>query len=254
MNTKSWAKSTVPFILIFILWYMLSQMGIWSTFVLPPPSKVWEAFLEMLHSGELAESILVSFRRIFLGFGIAAILAFIFSLITYAFPKAEPYYGSLLNFFRNIPPLTLIPLLILWFGIGETSKLLIIILASFFPLLLNLDSGFRGCDEKLLEVGKILGFTKKEQIKKIVLPFALPYIVVGMRIALGYSLRAIIGAEMIAASSGLGYLILDAQTMSRSDKVLVGILTIGILGILLDKVFGALIKHFFPYRTEVNGI
>ena len=246
-------KSSVLFLLILLVWYVLSQLQLWSSFVLPGPGKVLTAFQEMCQNGELLESIYVSFRRIFLGFCLAAMLAFGFAITSLLIPGAKPYYAGVLNFLRNVPPLTLIPLLILWFGIGELPKIIVIILASFFPLLLNLDSGFAGCDQKLLEVGKVLGFSQREILTKIIFPYSLPYIVVGMRIALGYSLRAIIGAEMIAASSGLGYLILDAQTLSRSDKVLVGIIVIGLLGIGLDWLFALFIRHHFPYRTEVTS-
>jgi len=250
---SSHLKSSALFVGILVLWYILAQLQLWSSFVLPSPGKVWDAFWVMCQNGELGESIYVSFRRIFLGFSVASLLAFCLAITSLVFPGARPYYAGIINFLRNVPPLTLIPLLILWFGIGELPKIIVIVLASFFPLLLNLDSGFAGCDPKLLEVGKILGFSRQENLKKIILPYALPYIVVGMRIALGYSLRAIIGAEMIAASSGLGYLILDAETMSRSDKVLVGIIVIGLLGICLDRIFAFFIKHYFPYRTEVSS-
>lgn len=137
---------------------------------------------------------------------------------------------GLLVFIQHIPPLSLIPLLVLWFGIGETPKFLIIILATFFPIYLNMEDGLLRADPKLLEVGKTLGFSQRETLWKIRLPLALPTIVTGMRIGMGYSLRSIIGAEMIAADRGLGYFILDAQTMSRSDKVIVGILAIGLIG------------------------
>jgi sulfonate transport system permease protein len=138
--------------------------------------------------------------------------------------------------------MSLIPLLILWFGIGETSKIVVIVLVSFFPIFLNTKSGFGSCDKKLLEVGDSLGFSMTQKFFKIMLPCAVPSILVGMRIGLGYSWRAIVGAEMIAAASGLGHLILDAEQMSRSDKVLVGIIVIGILGYCCDRVFYLLIK------------
>ena len=136
----------------------------------------------------------------------------------------------------------LIPLLILWFGIGEVPKIIVIVLTSFFPIFINTEAGLRGCDPKLLEVGETLHMRKKEIFLKIRLPSALPDILVGMQIGLGYSWRAIVGAEMIAASKGLGYMILDAQALSRTDKVLVGILLIGIIGCVTDKLFGLCVK------------
>lgn len=245
-------KSLVPFALLIMLWQLASSLQLWSSFVLPAPQQVLATFWLMLERGELTEALLVSFRRIAIGFSLAFLLAFALGLFTALFPKALPFYGSLLDIFRHISPLSLVPLLILWFGIGETPKLIVIIMASFFPMLLNINSGLASCDVKLIEVGRVLGFSKWQILRRIMLPNAVPGLLVGMRIGLGYSLRAIIGAEMIAAASGLGYLILDAQTMSRTDKALVGIIVIGLLGLLIDYVFKLLIAHFLPYYEEVD--
>lgn len=227
---------------VFLLWQAASVSGLWSAYVLPKPEKVLDSFVRMWESGVLIRHILISFERVLTGFVIAFILAFFFGILAAARPGAGAYYNTIIEFMRNVPPLSLIALLILWFGIGETSKVIIIVLASFFPMFLNIKKGFTSCDKKLLEVGTAYGFSGTRRFFRIVLPYALPDILVGMRIGLGYSWRAIIGAEMIAAGSGLGYLILDAQQMSRSDKVIVGILVIGIVGVLCDKLFSALIK------------
>lgn len=186
---------------------------------------------------------MVSFRRVAVGYVIAFVLAFALSVVVFIKERAEDYYSSLLEFMRNVPPISLIAPLILWFGIGETSKIIIIVLASFFPMFLNMKKGLCSCDTKLLEVGRTCHFSWGQRFWRIVLPYAAPDILVGMKIGLGYSWRAIIGAEMIAAGSGLGYLILDAQQMSRSDKVIVGIFVIGIVGILCDKAFSWMIKR-----------
>ena len=132
------------------------------------------------------------------------------------------------------------------------TKKVIIVLASFFPMYLIIVKGFTGCDKRLLEVGDAFGYTAFQKFTHIVLPFALADILVGMRIGMGYSWRAIIGAEMVAASTGLGHQILFAQQMSRTDKVIVGIFVIGIVGILTDKVFGIAIKKLWKGTGE-NG-
>ena len=165
-------------------------------------------------------------------------------------PKISVYYEWILEFFRNIPPLSLIAILVLWFCINETPKIIIIILASFFPMFLSIQKGLTSCDIKLIEVGKIFGFSKFEIFYKIILKSALKDIFVGMRIGFGYAMRAIIGAEMIAASSGLGYLILDAEELSRADRIFVGIFTIGICGVLIDRIFLLLIAKFSLLRGE----
>ena len=141
--------------------------------------------------------------------------------------------------FRSI---ALISLLILWFGIGETSKLIIIVLASVFPIYLNISKGFIECDRKLIEVGQSMGFSRMKIFFRISLPYAREDILVGLRTGLGYAWRALIGAEMFAAASGLGYMIVYAQQMSRSDKVLIGIFLIGFIGMLSDWLFSLFIK------------
>lgn len=161
----------------------------------------------------------MSLRRVFCGYVIAFALAFFFGVLAGVMPQKAVYYGHILEFLRQIPSISLIPLLILWSGIGETSKVIIIVLAAFFPMFLNIEQGVASCDKRLLEVGDMPGFSKWQKFFRIVLSAAVPDILVGMRIGMGYSWRAIIGAEMIAASQGLGYLILDAQQLSRWDKL-----------------------------------
>ena len=150
----------------------------------------------------------------------------------------------------------MIPLLILWCGIGETTKTVIIVLASFFPMYLNIVKGFTGCDKKLLEVGehvRLLPNGRNFSASCFLTRSA--DILVGMRIGLGYSWRAIIGAEMVAASTGLGHMILFAQQMSRTDKVIVGILVIGIVGYVTDRIFGAAHQYLLErIWTKMAGI
>lgn len=243
-------KKLLPFFLVFLLWYLAWALQLWSEYVLPGPGKVLATGLTMLGSGELWEAICVSFRRVLLGFSAAFVLAFVLGIVGVLLPGLRNYYVAFVDFVRHIPPLSLIPLLILWTGIGELPKILIILLATFGPMLLNIDAGLGGCDKKLLELGQVLGLAEGEIFWRIRVPHALPNIFVGLRVGLGYSLRAIIGAEMIAASSGLGYMILDAQTMSRTDKAIVGILAIGLMGLVIDFVLGKAMQGLFPYLQE----
>lgn len=248
-------KKLAPFIGIGILlgaWLLVSGLGIFSPYVLPTPEKVLDSFLKMLQSGELFADIFISFGRVLKGFLIAFVLAFALGMFRVFVPMAEKYYAYILELFRNVPPLSLIPLLILWCGIGELTKTIIIVLASFFPMYLNIVKGFTGCDKSLLEVGDVFGYTRFQKFTQIILPYATADILVGMRIGMGYSWRAIIGAEMVAASTGLGHMILFAQQMSRTDKVIVGIFVIGIVGLLTDKLFGMVIRKFMK-GTGDNG-
>ena len=234
------------------IWFLVSRLGIVSSYVLPGPEKVFDSLLKMMHSGELFVDIFVSFERVLIGFCIAFFLAFSLGMMQFILPAVEKYYAYILEFFRNVPPLSMIPLLILWCGIGEVTKTVIIVLASFFPMYLNVVKGFNSCEKELLEVGEVFGYSPLKKFAKIVLPYASADILVGMRIGMGYSWRAIIGAEMVAASTGLGYMILFAQQMSRTDKVIIGIFTIGLLGLLTDKLFGVIIRKWMKGLGE-NG-
>lgn len=252
---KKILSALAPFlgiVLLFALWFFVCRLGIFSTYVLPTPEKVFDSFLKMLKSGEIFEDVIISLARILKGFAIAFLLAFLLGMFRSLVPASEKYYNCVVQFFRNVPPLSLIPLLILWCGIGETTKTVIIVLASFFPMYLNIVKGFTGCDQKLLEVGDAFGYTKLEKFRYIILPYASADILVGMRIGMGYSWRAIIGAEMIAASSGIGHMILFAQEMSRTDKVIVGIFVVGFVGLVTDKLFGILLRKLFKGNGE-NG-
>lgn len=255
-KSKRAGRYAKPLILIAVLiglWAALSASGMWSAYVLPGPAKVWQAFVRLVQTGALAQDIWISFLRVIKGFSISFGLAFTLGALASLAPKWSEWYDPLLEFMRNVPPIALIALLILWFGIGETSKTIIIVLASFFPMFLNIRKGFEGCDRQLLEVGQSFEFSKQKRFWKIVLPNAVPDILVGMRVGLGFSWRAIIGAEMIAASTGLGHLILYAQQMSRSDRVIVGIVAIGLVGFLCDAVFRLLIRKVLGGGDQYAG-
>ena len=195
-SVRSKLQGLLPFVVVFLLWKEATDQCLWSSYILPSPQRVWETTIHMVHNGELARHIAISLRRILWGFGWAFVASCILSSLNLLFPRLRHCYSGLLEVFRHVPPLSLIPLLILWFGIGELPKTIIIVLASFFPMYLNMVDGFRRCDRKLLEVGRMLGFTPWQTLWKIRLPAALPGILTGLRVGMGYSLRAIIGAEM----------------------------------------------------------
>ena len=238
-----WVKQAAVLCAIFAAWQLAATAGVWSELILPAPRTVWLTFVAMLRSGELLEHVWVSTTRVIIGFAISFVLAFFLGMLAGLKPRVTHYYDHVLEFLRHVPPLALIPLLILWFGIGETSRIVIIVLTMFFPVYFNVRKGFLSCDPKLLEVGETLGMNSAQRFVRIVVPQALPNILVGMRVGLGFAWRAIIGAEMVAAAAGLGYFIWHARQMSRSAAVVVGILTIGVIGMLFDALFRVIIKR-----------
>ncbi|MDD2554596.1 MAG: ABC transporter permease [Desulfotomaculaceae bacterium] len=235
-------------VLILIIWCIGSNYKLWNSYILPSPDQTFQTGQKLIEKGILFKHVSVSLYRIFTGFFIAFLVAFPLGIVIGMRTKLLDYFEPILEFLRHIPPLAIIPMLILWFGIGETPKLIIIVLASFFPIFLNVLNGVLYCDGKLLEVGKSFGFSPGEQFLRIILPATLPYIITGMRLGLGYSWRALIGAELIAATAGIGYMILDAEQLSRPDIIIVGVLTIGILGSAIDLIFFKIANCLIPWK------
>lgn len=249
---KRWLPAIIGIGALLLVWHAVCAAGLLNAYVLPPPEKVWKTFMKMATNGELLADVGVSLGRVLKGFSIAFALAFMLTALRILAPGSEPFYEYIVQFFRNVPPIAMIPLLILWCGIGETTKTVIIVLASFFPMYLSIVKGFTGCDPGLVEVAQSFAYGRGQTFLKVILPSAMSDILVGMRTSLGYSWRAIIGAEMVAASTGLGHMILFAQQMSRTDKVIVGICAIGLVGMLTDVLMGLVIKRFVGGEAQ-NG-
>lgn len=253
MGTVCKLKKHLIVIILLVIWIIGSLLNYWNHYLLPTPKEVIVSAIELIKSGALFKHIAISTLRVFEGFFLTIALAIPLGILFGVNKNIYSYFKGLLGFLRHTPPLALVPLLILWFGIGEKSKIIIIILASFFPVLLNTISGVESCNKKLIEVGQTFNLSRANIFKKIIIPSALPSILVGMRLGIGYSWRAIIGAEMIAASSGLGYLILDGEQLSRSSVVIVGILCIGTIGYLSDCLFSILTNKFnYMQEQEVD--
>ncbi|MDF2797479.1 MAG: putative aliphatic sulfonates transport permease protein SsuC [Devosia sp.] len=241
------------FIVILLAWSAVSVTGTVNAFLLPPPWRVWSAFVSLIDSGKLFDHILISMSRVGIGYLFAVLLAFSLTLVMVTLRPLAVVLEGPLEFLRQIPPLALVPLTMLWLGIGETQKVGIIMLACFFPIFLGVRGGFSQVDPKLIEVGRAARFSRLELLWRIVLPAALPSAVIGLRVGLGYGWRALVGAELIASSAGLGYMILDAQDLARTDIVLVGVLTIGVIGILVDTGLKLLLRSIAPWmRNEVE--
>ncbi len=239
---KSAASSVLPYIyaaiFIVIVWQMVVVFTQAHVALLPPPLLTAKTFVELIASGELFVHTGASLGRVVAAWLISAAVAIPLGLAMGRWRRFEHLVDPVIELFRPISPLAWIPLAILWFGIGETGKIFIIFVATFFPILLNTVSGVKGVDPVLIRAGQVLGCDGDQALfQKIILPAAMPTIVVGLRISFGTGWAAIIAAELVAAQVGLGYLIADGMEILRSDLVLVGMVTIGILGVLIDAVF-----------------
>ncbi len=221
-------------ILILISWEIASTSGWLSTRVLPEPLAVAKAFWALAVTGELWTHVAVSTRRAAIGFAVGGGLGLLLGLATGTFRLAETLLDSTLQMVRNIPALALIPLVILWFGIDETAKLFLVALGVFFPVYLNTFHGIRSVDKGLIEMAKSYGLSGWQLYRHVILPGALPSILVGVRFSLGLMWVLLIVAETISAQAGIGYLTMNAREFLQTDVVLVGILLYAALGKLAD--------------------
>ena len=213
--------------------------------ILPPPALAAQTFIELVLSGELFVHIRASLSRVIAAWVLSALVAVPLGLAMGRWRRFEKIVDPVVELFRPISPLAWIPLAILWFGISESGKIFIIFVATFFPILLNTVSGVKGVDKVLIRAGQVLGCENDWSLfRKVILPASMPTIIVGFRIAFGTGWAAIIAAELVAAQSGLGYLIADGMEILRSDLVMVGMAVIGVLGVLIDSVFRILSNHY----------
>lgn len=234
---------------LLLAWITASASGSISPVLLPSPAAVSRSFWHLLTTGALLTHIAASAWRTLSGFALALVSAVALAIFTYRHAAQERRVFLLTEALRVTPPLSLVPLLILWLGIDEAPKIAIVFLSSFFPIYLNAVTALRSTDPKLLEVARLLHFTPREMFLKLRLPSALPGLLTGVRLGFGYSWRALVGAELVAASSGLGFLISESAEFAKTDGVFVGILTIALLGVAADTLLHLLIERAAPAHT-----
>ncbi|HWK97000.1 MAG TPA: aliphatic sulfonate ABC transporter permease SsuC [Pseudolabrys sp.] len=221
---------------IIAIWQLLSSVGFIPERVLPSPAAVVLAGWKLLLSGELLTNMWVSFRRAIIGLVIGGGIGFSLGLANGLSRRSERVLDSTLQMVRNIPHLAMIPLVILWFGIDETAKIFLVAVGVFFPIYINTQHGIRNVDAQLVEMGHTYGMTPAELFWRVYLPGALPSIFVGLRYALGIMWLTLIVAETIAASSGIGYMAMQAREFLLVDIVVLSIVIYALLGKLADSL------------------
>jgi len=231
------AVRTGPWLLplaIVAMWELSSRVGWLSSRVLPEPWSVLTACVRLAASGEMWQHVWVSTQRALAGFAVGGGLGLALGLLTGSMKAAETLLDTTLQMVRNIPPLALIPLVILWFGIEEEAKLFLVALGVFFPVYVNTFHGIRSVDAGLIEMARSYGLRGWALQRHVILPGALPHILVGVRFSLGFMWVILIVAETISAQAGIGYMTMNAREFLQTDVVLVGILLYALLGKLAD--------------------
>ncbi|WP_198665421.1 ABC transporter permease [Paraburkholderia kururiensis] len=240
-------RGIVPVLLI-ALWQLASSLGVTSEFVLPAPASVLAAYRELWQSGDLQDALKVSLARAALGLLIGGGGGLLLGVAAGLSRSAERGFDSVLQMLRTIPFIALVPIFVVWFGIGEFSKVALIVGAAISPMYLSTYHAIRGIDPKLLELGRTFRLTRAHQVRLIILPMSLPGILVGVRYSAAISLLALVAAEQINASAGIGFILNNANQFQRTDIIIAGILVYAVLGIAVDALLRLIERKALAWR------
>jgi NitT/TauT family transport system permease protein len=240
----------VTFLVFLAIWSLLSYGGIVNPLFLPTPTAVLSTAIELLVHGELLSDIGISFTRVLVGFLIAAAIGIPLGILMGSLKIIEGAFEPIIGFIRYMPASAFIPLLILWIGLGEAEKMSVIFLGTFFQLTLMIMDVTKNVQNELVEVSYTLGANRLQVFTKVILPASLPGIVDTLRITFGWAWTYLVVAEIVGASKGLGYMIMQASRFLQPDKIIVGIITIGLLGLLTDMIFKAIYRASFSWMRK----
>jgi ABC-type nitrate/sulfonate/bicarbonate transport system permease component len=245
-------KRWISPLLLVVIWELVSRFHLVDPFFLPAPTTILVAAYKMIASGELIKHIKISLFRALSGYFIAVLVGIGLGIMVGWSKVSENIFDPLIELIRPIPTLALVPLIILWIGIGDLSKIIIVFKACLFPVLLNTIAGVKSVDKKLIQAARSLGAKDRQILMKVVIPSALPVIFTGIRISTAMCMMAIVGVEMIAAESGLGFLIVDMQRIFATDKMFVGIITLTLLGFFMDRIVRWVQKRVLKWHQDLS--
>ncbi|OJF93768.1 ABC transporter permease [Alkalibacterium sp. 20] len=255
MHTRFERALTIgTWLVILLVWVIATQAEGLSSHILPSPQQVWRAFIQILQEGynriSLWQHLGDSFRRLFGSLFLAMLTAIPLGLLSGFFPKFRAVIDSLVQFYRPIPPLAYYALLILWMGIEDGSKITLLFLAAFAPIYIACVSAVSSINRDYILSAQSLGASHKDVFLKIILPAAMPDIFTGVRTASGFAYTTLVAAEMTAATSGIGWMVIDASRYLKSDVMFVGIILMGLTGIVMDGMFILLERKFIFWKGK----
>lgn len=245
-------RAIVP-LAILAAWQVAASAGLIDTTLLSSPALVWSAFWELVGNGELLSNLGVSLTRCAIGLAVGVPIGLALGVAAGLFKLGEELIDATMQALRTVPFVSLIPLLILWLGIGELSKVSLIAFGVAFPVYMNTYAGIRAVDSRLVEAAQAFGVGRARLIREVVVPGALPSILVGLRYALGLSVIALVVVETVNANSGIGALVSDARQFLQTDIVLVGIVIYSVLGLLGDAAVRLLERRLLAWRGSFRG-
>jgi sulfonate transport system permease protein len=245
-------RALVPLALIGI-WQLLASAGEINTTLTSSPAEVASAFWDLLTNGELTSNLVISLRRMLVGLAIGVPIGLGLGIVAGLSRLGEELVDSTMQALRVVPFVALVPLFMLWFGIGESSKVALVAFGVAFPIYLNTYSGIRSVDAKLIEAARVFGLGRAGLIRRVIVPGALPSILVGLRYALGIAVIALVVAETIDANSGIGALVANARQFLETDIVFVGIVVYSALGLIGDFLVRLLERRLLTWRGTFEG-
>ena len=235
-------------ILILVVWFVMDGMGKLNPVIMPSLSKIGSTLVSLIEKGTLMDNLVVSVVRVLQGYLLAAGLGVVLGILIGLSKHLDRLTALLIQIIKPIPPIAWIPLVILWFGIGESGKVFLIFLGGFFTILINVIDGIHQTDAKLIEVSKSMETPFFKHIFKVVIPSAAPNIFTGLRTGLSSCWMCVVAAELVSSTTGLGYLIMNARQFGKTDEVIVGMLTIGIIGKIMDSLLKLVEKHLIKWN------
>ena len=248
-----WLRRTTGPILLLALWQLLSGTGVLSSDVLASPGRIARVAEDLISDGSLATAMGTSLRRVALGLLLGTVIGTGLALVSGLFRIGEDVVDAPVQMLRTVPFVGLIPLFIIWFGIGEAPKIAIITLGVTFPLYLNVYAGIRGVDAQLIEAGESLGLSRWGLVRHVVLPGALPGALTGLRYSLGVAWLALVFAEQVNADAGIGFLMVQARDFLRTDVIVVCLIVYAFLGLLADFIVRSLERLLLQWRPTFTG-
>jgi len=227
-------------VVIILLWQIMNSSGRLNPVILPAPTKVWITFISLIKNGTLFANLLISVVRVLKGYVLAMLLGLVLGVFIGLFEHVKRLTDLLVQIIKPIPPIAWIPLVILWFGIGESGKVFLIFLGGFFTMLINVVDGIRQADIKLLEVSQNAETPFLKHVFRVIIPGAAPNIFTGLRVGLSSCWMCVVAAELVSSNTGLGYMIMNARQFGQTDVVIVGMLVIGLVGKIMDSILKAI--------------
>lgn len=245
-----WALVLAPWLLIVAGWYAIRLSGLVSPALVPAPHEVASRFVELLGT-RLPMDILMSTQRVFAGVVLGTLLAVPVGFVLGWYPRVRHFVDPVINFFRALPPIALIPLVIVYFGIGETAKIAILFYASFFAAVIVMYEGIAQISPIYVRVARTLGANDGEIFAKIIVPLAVPHLLTAIRVALGVAWATLVASELIAAQQGLGAMIQNASAFFQLDIIYVGIICIGFIALAMDLALRALTRRWVAWQDRI---